>query len=112
MGDVKTRCISETLVVLLLMRKTLLIVAFLMYGIVSFAQDVKQPEVPVPAVPDKIMIQLLQAEVAALRTEVTHIHQEDIEQIFKWLQYFKAENDRMHSQSAEPLTRDRSGDRF
>lgn len=94
------------------MRKILLI-AIVNCGL-TFGQVPKpvQPEVPVPTVPDKVMIQLLQAEVAALRTEVTHIHQEDIEQIFKWLQYFKAENDRMHSQSAEPLTRDRSGFRF
>lgn len=117
LGLVKTRCISETLGVSLSMRKTLtnivLAAALLTLG-TAFAQT-KQPEIPVPAVPavpDKVMIELLQQEVSSLRAEVKHIHEEDIESIFQWLKFFKAEYDRVHSQSAEPLTRDRTGDKF
>lgn len=93
------------------MRKTLLTIAFLMYGTVTFAQT-KQPVMPAPSVPDKVMIQLLSQEVAQLRAEVEHIHKEDIEQIFQWLKYFKAENDKYHSQTAEPLKRDKTEDKF
>lgn len=99
------------------MRKTLtnivLAAALLSLGL-AFAQT-KQPVAPVPAVPvipDKVMIQLLQQEVSQLQAEVKHIHEEDINQIFQWLKFFKSENDAYHSQSADPLKRDRTEDRF